>query len=415
MIQEIPINQIDSNPFQPRTQQDETALEALAADIAARGLIQPPVGRWVDGRVQLACGHRRVEACRRLGWEAIPVDIRDLSDQEIALMAWSENEARENLNPLDRAKAIRRMMETFGWTQEQAAKHLGLARPTIANILRLLSLRPEVQAALAAGRISERQALALAPLSDLKSWDVTKGWVHKRIAELLAGEKSLSSDEIRKLMRDAAEEASRLLQEPPWGFGDDPDCEQCQSRKRNRCYDLECFDRKADQRRRQEAERVAGELELPVAEEEVRVIYAPGLIEVAREKRCPHIRVVPDKFGFRPAFGCALGSECECIKEVERRSDDEREAVRQRKEHLEREIPRHLLSGLRDGNFAAWRAFLLGLIPSYEHETVNSVSSMDGALELLVQRATRGLIGLYYLSDVRQAIESLLGNENVTM
>jgi len=412
MIQQIPVDQIDPNPFQPRQTQDEAALEALAADIAARGLIQPPVGRWVDGHVQLACGHRRVEACRRLGWETIPVDVRDLSDQEMALMAWSENEARENLNPLDRARAIRRMIEEFGWTQEQVAKHLGLARSTVANILRLLDLRPEVQEALAAGRISERQALALAPLSDLKSWDTTKGWVHKRIAELLAGEKSLSSDEIRKLMRDAAEEASRLLQEPPWGFGDDPDCQQCSNRKKNRCYDLECFDRKTNRRRQQEVERVAGELGFPVAEgEKVRIIYTPGLVEVARERRCPHIRVAPGEFGFRPAFGCALGDKCECIKEVERRTDEKRQDEIKIKEKLWREIPCHMLSGLQSGKLAAWRALLLGLIPSYEHETVNSVSSADGALDLLVQRATRGLIGLYYLSDVRQAIADLLDDE----
>lgn len=106
MIQEISIDLLDPNPFQPRQDGDQTSLEELASDIIRNRLIHPPVARPLNGRYQIACGHRRVAACRALGWEKVPVDIRELSDQEMAMMAWSENEARQSLSPLDRAVAI---------------------------------------------------------------------------------------------------------------------------------------------------------------------------------------------------------------------------------------------------------------------------------------------------------------------
>lgn len=323
-IQEVPVDLIDSNPFQPRQDNSPEALEELAADISRNGLIHPPVARAVNGRYQLACGHRRVAACRALGWEAVPVDVRDLSDQDMALMAWSENESRRDLNPLERAEAIRRMMETFGWTQEQAGQHLGLARSTIANILRLLDLRPEVQEALRAGRISERQALALAPLSELQWEQVDSGnWVRRRVQELLDGKRGMSSDELRDLMRSAKEEASRSLSHVLF---DRNECDGCEYRKNTRCYNLECFRHKTQEAQEQKAAVFARETGVAIISDSERpwhTYLSSSVVGVALKKRCPHLRVAPGWIMAEPHY-CCTQQECECQKEVFDRYQEQR-------------------------------------------------------------------------------------------
>lgn len=330
MIQEISIDLLDTNPFQPR--QNEDGLEELAADIAARGLIHPPVARAVNGRYQLACGHRRVAACRMLGWEVVPVDVRDLSDQDMALMAWSENESRKGLNPLERAEAIRRMMQEFGWTQEEAGQRLGLARSTVANILRLLDLRPEVQEALQAGRISERQALALAPLSELQ-WEKTDGWVHRRVREILEGKRQASSDEIRDLMRSAREEASRPLSLARFDQGE---CAECPHRKTGRCYNVECFDRKMAEEKERALQAIRQETGILRWEgTELPPIMLHYAVRKAQERRCPNLRLAPSRWhDARPEYVCALGHECRCARDAEeefqeeiRRKNEERQAL----------------------------------------------------------------------------------------
>lgn len=336
-IQEVPVDLIDSNPFQPRQDNSPEALEELAADISRNGLIHPPVARAVNGRYQLACGHRRVAACRALGWQVIPVDIRNLSDQDMALMAWSENESRRDLNPLERAEAIRRMMETFGWTQEQAGQHLGLARSTIANILRLLDLRPEVQEALRAGRISERQALALAPLSELNWEQVEQGnWVRRRVTEFLEGKREMSSDELRNLMSSAREEASGSLSS---AIFDQSECTDCPKRKKTRCFDLECFrhkTREEQDRKLAEASRETG-ISIWQGEDRPTAIHYlfPDAVEIAQAKGCPHLRLAPGLWR-ETEYTCECGAECECAKEA--REQQEREfRARQEEVKLMRE------------------------------------------------------------------------------
>src|SRR5271157_722185 len=195
MIYQIPLNRFLPNPWQTRSETDRDHILELAADIANNGLLQTPVGRWTDRTgnsvtpddtlveeneemfVQLAFGHNRLEAFKALAhqlqvdnpqdYETMPVNVRELSDQEMAIISWSENEKRLNLSPVDQANAIQRRIEDFNWTQEQAAEILGISRSTVANKLRLLKLPENLRQALRSGDISERQCVAVLPIWQL--------------------------------------------------------------------------------------------------------------------------------------------------------------------------------------------------------------------------------------------------------
>lgn len=164
--QDIPVDLIDDNPWQPR--QDYDGIDELAADIQRNGLLQIPAGRrMADGRVQLQYGHRRLRAVRSLGWPTMPVDIQPIvSDNDMAVRAWVENHNRQDFTPLDQARYFKRLQDD-GWTQQQIADKLGLARPTISNAIRLLKLPADIQEQVAANGLSARQAEALLSLVDL--------------------------------------------------------------------------------------------------------------------------------------------------------------------------------------------------------------------------------------------------------
>jgi ParB family chromosome partitioning protein len=161
---EIPLARIAPNPYQPRTAVDEEALAELAASIVEHGVLQPIlVTETIDG-YRLVAGERRVRASRLAGLERIPAVVRELAEHDQLELALVENIQREDLDPLEEARAYRQLIDDFGFTQEKLAKRMGKARPTIANSLRLLDLDNEVQAALAAGLVSEGHARALAGL-----------------------------------------------------------------------------------------------------------------------------------------------------------------------------------------------------------------------------------------------------------
>jgi ParB family transcriptional regulator, chromosome partitioning protein len=161
---EIPLARIAPNPYQPRTAVDEQALADLAASIAEHGVLQPIlVTETIDG-YRLVAGERRVRASRIAGLERIPAVVRELADHDQLELALVENIQREDLDPLEEARAYRQLIDEFGFTQEKLARRMGKARPTIANSLRLLDLDAEVQAALAGALISEGHARALAGL-----------------------------------------------------------------------------------------------------------------------------------------------------------------------------------------------------------------------------------------------------------
>lgn len=162
---EIPVDQIDVNPNQPRKVFDSNALQELTASIKASGVIQPVVVRRVNGSYQLIAGERRWRAARQAGLERIPAVVRDATDVESLEIALVENLLREDLNPMEEAEAYHKLLAQFGWTQEQLAQRVGRDRSSIANALRLLRLPEPIQADLRGGRLTMGHALALLSLT----------------------------------------------------------------------------------------------------------------------------------------------------------------------------------------------------------------------------------------------------------
>jgi ParB family chromosome partitioning protein len=161
---EIALDRIRENPRQPRLRMADDALETLAASIREHGVIQPIlVTETLDG-YQLVAGERRVRAARIAGLDRIPAVVRQLADREQLELALVENLQREDLDPIEAARAYRQLIDEFAFTQEDLASRVGRARSTVANTLRLLDLNDVVQAAVAAGRVSEGHARAIGGL-----------------------------------------------------------------------------------------------------------------------------------------------------------------------------------------------------------------------------------------------------------
>ena len=163
LVRNVPIDRVSPNPFQPRTDFPEEEIRELADSISRSGLLQPLVLRQQRGtdKFELVAGERRLRALRLLGWEACPAVVRDVDDRDMALLAVIENVQRENLSPMEEARAYRALMEKFSLTQEELSRLIGKSRPYVANILRLLSLPPEVQEKVDQGAISFSQAREL--------------------------------------------------------------------------------------------------------------------------------------------------------------------------------------------------------------------------------------------------------------
>ena len=163
-VLDVPLSRVVPNPHQPRHHWDDADLEDLAASIREHGVLQPVlVTETIDG-YQLIAGERRVRAARLAGLDRIPALVRQLADRDQLEVALVENVQRSDLDPIDEALAYRQLIDEFGLTQERVAERVGKARATIANTLRLLDLHAAVQAAIAAGRITEGHGRALGGL-----------------------------------------------------------------------------------------------------------------------------------------------------------------------------------------------------------------------------------------------------------
>ncbi len=186
---EIPLDQIERNPHQPRTSFAEEPLAELAASIAAHGVLQPIlVTETLDG-YRLVAGERRLRAAQMAGLERIPAVIRQAGERDQLELALVENLQRADLNAMDAARAYRQLRDLFGMTNEAIADRVGKARPTIANTMRLLDLIQEVQDAIEAGRISEghgRALLGLAPLAqrEILALAISRGLSVRQVEEL---------------------------------------------------------------------------------------------------------------------------------------------------------------------------------------------------------------------------------------
>jgi ParB family chromosome partitioning protein len=164
---EIPLTQIEVNPFQPRVDFDQDALRELSESIRVHGLIQPiTVRRLENNKYQLISGERRMRASIMAGLVAVPAYIRVANDQEMLEMALVENIQRQDLNPVEVALTYQRLLEECNLTHETLSARVGKERSTVTNFLRLLKLPPDIQTALKEGRISMGHAKALISLED---------------------------------------------------------------------------------------------------------------------------------------------------------------------------------------------------------------------------------------------------------
>ncbi len=176
-LRQVPIDQIQADPRQPRQRFDEAALDELAASIRTAGLMQPIVLRpLAAGGFQIVVGERRWRAARKVGLPKVPAVIREIDDQTAAEWALIENIQREDLNPMERADAFRRLTDEFEMTHQEVAERVGLNRSTITNFIRLLDLDDLTRDAVGQGRLGQAHARLLLTVTNLQ--------VRRHLAEL---------------------------------------------------------------------------------------------------------------------------------------------------------------------------------------------------------------------------------------
>ena len=205
----LPVSQMQAGKYQPRTRMDEGALNELAASIKAQGLMQPilvrPIGQdTLSGLVkyEIIAGERRFRASQLAGLTEVPVLVRDVDDLAAAAMALIENIQREDLNPLEEAQGIHRLIADFSFTHEQAATALGRSRSAVSNLLRLMNLANPVQTMLMAGDIDMGHARALLAVDAARQITLANQVVAKR----------LSVRETEKLVTRTVEEAANPVE-----------------------------------------------------------------------------------------------------------------------------------------------------------------------------------------------------------
>src|SRR6267378_4391711 len=159
--QEVDIDLVDPSPYQPRTRFREGALDELARSIQSSGIIQPIVMRQIGNRFQLIAGERRWRAAQRAGLKKVPAILRQVTDELALEMTLVENIQREDLNPMEAARAFERLMDEFELTQESVAERTGKDRTTVANSIRLLKLEPTIQDWIEEGRLTAGHGRAL--------------------------------------------------------------------------------------------------------------------------------------------------------------------------------------------------------------------------------------------------------------
>src|ERR1700688_3550562 len=174
---------MQAGKYQPRTRMDEGALQELAASIRAQGVMQPILVRSIgDDRYEIIAGERRFRAAKLAGLEEVPVLVKNVPDQAAAAMALIENIQREDLNPLEEAQGIQRLLDEFDFTHEQAAESVGRSRSAVSNLLRLLNLAAPVQTMLLAGDLDMGHARALLAVDAASQITLANQVVNKRMS-----------------------------------------------------------------------------------------------------------------------------------------------------------------------------------------------------------------------------------------
>jgi ParB family chromosome partitioning protein len=195
-LRDLAVASVRPNPFQPRTRIDEAELTDLANSMQASGLLQPILVRPRDGGYELIAGERRWRAAERLGWPRIPAVVKEVDDRTLLTLALIENLQRDDLSPIDEAAGYRRLGEEFHVGQAEIARVVGRDRSTVANLLRLLQLPPDVQAMVHEKRLSAGHARALLGLSDasrqsaLAAEAIDQEWSVREIEAAVAGRRT---------------------------------------------------------------------------------------------------------------------------------------------------------------------------------------------------------------------------------
>jgi len=197
-IVEIPLSEIRSNPYQPRKEFDEEALQEFAESIKEHGVIQPIIVKKSIKGYELIAGERRTRASKLAGKETIPAIVREFNDQEMMEIALIENIQRENLNPIEEAEAFEQIIRTSQITQDEAAKKFGKSRSYITNILGLLRLPERTRKYVTENKITMGHARALSKLSDADEINSLAERIIKEGLSVREIEKLTSSDELSK-------------------------------------------------------------------------------------------------------------------------------------------------------------------------------------------------------------------------
>ena len=194
----VPVDLLQRGKYQPRTHMGEAALQELSDSIKAQGVVQPIVVRPIGaGRYEIIAGERRWRAAQMAGLHSIPAVVRDIPDEAAIAIALIENIQRENLNPVEEATALQRLIDEFGMTHQQTAESVGRSRAAVTNLLRLLSLNGDVREMLELGRMDMGHARALLALTGKAQSEAARQVV----------DKGLSVRETEQLVR-------RLLERP---------------------------------------------------------------------------------------------------------------------------------------------------------------------------------------------------------
>ena len=219
-LRELPLSSVKPNPYQPRTRIDPSELTDLANSMQVSGLLQPVVVRPGDGGFELIAGERRWRAAQQLGWARIPAVVKEVDDRTLLTLALIENLQRDDLSPIDEAAGYHRLGQEFQLGHSEIAKAVGRDRSTVANLLRLLQLPPDVQALVHEKRLSAGHARALLGLSDVERQSalaaeaVEQGWSVREVEAAVAGKRNIQRPARRAtgqpVVRNAAADVKRV-------------------------------------------------------------------------------------------------------------------------------------------------------------------------------------------------------------
>jgi ParB family chromosome partitioning protein len=204
-LRNLDVSLLQPGKYQPRTRMDKDSLAELAESIKTQGVMQPVLVRAVSaGRFEIIAGERRWRAAQLAGLSEVPVMIREVADDAALAMSLIENIQREDLNPLEEAMGIQRLIKEFGMTHQDASQALGNSRSAISNLLRLLNLSAPVQDLLMQGKIDMGHGRALLPLSPARQIEIANLVVHKQ----------LSVRETERLVQRVERSASKTISRP---------------------------------------------------------------------------------------------------------------------------------------------------------------------------------------------------------